>query len=255
VWRSTRKISGGNTTLKADVCPVLLVKYPEKGKVKARLLRQIEGDLVVELHRNFVLDMVSMLDRYGIPYIIGYRPEKALKKFEEWLGFGHTYLPQRGWDMGQILKNIFIDTYSRGFRSVIVIASDCPDLPEEILQEAITALDDHGAVIGPSPDGGYYLIGLTQEAFSPKTFEAVTWSTAKVFKETISKLKDQGQSIHILPEWSDVDTLTDLQDLFERNQDSKFNSSKTMRMLHVQSRLWFRIEVNNKQPDQIRHES
>jgi len=241
--------------LKADVCSVLLVKYPEKGKVKARLLRQIKGDLVIELYRNFVLDMLSMLDRSEIPYIIAYCPKRALKRFEKWLGFGHTYLPQRGRGMGQMLKNIFIDTYSKSFKRVIVIASDCPDLPEEILKEAIIALEDHSTVIGPSPDGGYYLIGFTQEAFSPKTFEAVTWSTAKVFKETISKLKDQGQSIHILPEWSDVDTLTDLQDLFERNHDSKFNSSKTMRMLRVQSKLWFCIEANNKQPDQMRHQS
>lgn len=241
--------------MKTDICSVLLVKYPEKGKVKARLFRQTKGDLVIELYRNFVLEMVSILDRSGTPYIIGFRPKRALKRFEKWLGFGHTYLPQRGRGMGRMLKNIFIDTYSRGFRRVIVMASDCPDLPEEILKEAIIALEDHGAVVGPSPDGGYYLIGFAQEFFSPKTFEAVTWGTAKVFKETISKLKDQGQRIHILPEWSDVDTLTDVQDLFERNRDSKFNSSKTMRMLHVQSRLWFYSEENNKQLDQIRHQS
>jgi len=139
-----------------------------------------------------------------------------------------------------MLKNAFIDTYSRGFRSVIVIASDCPDLSEEMLREAIVALENHSAVIGPSPDGGYYLIGFTQDAFSPETFEAVTWSTGKVFKETISKLKGQRQSIHILPEWSDVDTFNDLKYLFERNQDSKFNSSKTMKMLYDRSTLWFK---------------
>ena len=77
-------------------------------------------------------------------------------------------------------------------------------------------MENHGAVIGPSPDSGYYLIGFTQNAFSPETFEAVTWSTEKVFKETISKLKDQRQSIHILPEWSDMDTFNDLKYLFER---------------------------------------
>jgi rSAM/selenodomain-associated transferase 1 len=241
----------GNTSLKVTTCAVLLVKYPEKGKVKARLLQKLEGDSVVELYRNFVLDMISMLDTSGIPYIVGYRPKRALKRFETWLGVGRTYLPQRGRGMGQMLQNIFIDTYSIGFRSVMVMASDCPDLPEKILQEASVALESHSAVIGPSPDGGYYLIGFTQEAFSPKTFESVTWSTEKVFKETITKLKDQGQSIHILPEWSDVDTLADLKDLFKRNQDSTFNSSKTMRMLHAQSRLWFCSEVNDKQPNQI----
>lgn len=232
--------------MKTETCSVLLVKYPEKGKVKARLLRQIKGESVTELYKNFVLDMSSMLDRSRTPYIIAYRPKTALRKFEMWLGIEHAYLPQRGRGMGQMLKNIFIDTYSKGFKSVIAIASDCPDLPEEILKEAIIALQDHDAVIGPSPDGGYYLIGFTQEAFSPKTFEAVTWSTAKVFKETISKLNNQRQNIHILPEWRDVDTLTDLQNLFERNHNSKFNTSKTMKMLHAQSKTWFCSEVKNK---------
>lgn len=225
--------------MKTETCSVLLVKYPENGKVKARLLRQIKGKSVTELYKNFVHDMISMLDRSGTQYIIAYRPKTAFKRFEKWLGLGHTYLPQRGRGMGQMLTNIFIDTYSQGFKKVIVIASDCPDLPEEILKEANIALEDHSTVIGPSPDGGYYLIGFTQEAFSPKTFEDVTWSTAKVFKETISKLKNQRQNIHILPEWRDVDTLTDLQNLYKRNHDSKFNTSKTMKMLNAQSKTWF----------------
>ena len=232
--------------MKTETCSVLLVKYPEKGKVKARLLRQINKESVAELYKNFVLDMISMLERSGTQYIIAYRPKTALRKFEKWLGFEQTYLPQRGRGMGQMLKNIFIDTYSKSFKRVIVIASDCPDLPEEILKEAIIALEDHSTVIGPSPDGGYYLIGFTQEAFSPKTFEAVTWSTAKVFKETISKLKNQRQNIHVLPEWRDVDTLADLQNLFERNHNSKFNTSKTMEMLHTESKTWFCSEVENK---------
>lgn len=215
----------------ANICTVLLVKYPEKGKVKSRLLRQIDENLVVELYRNFVLDIVDMLDMSGIPQVIAYSPKSAVKKFEKWLGLGRNYLPQRGNNLGHVLKNVCIDTYSLGFNRVILVASDCPDLPEEILQEAIVALQDYGAVIGPSPDGGYYLIGFTQEAFSAKTFQAITWSTEKVFKETISELKDQGQKVHILPEWSDVDNLADLIDLFKRNQNSKFKSSKTIGML------------------------
>jgi uncharacterized protein len=223
-----------------NACLVLLAKYPEKGKVKTRLHEQIDGDLVVELYKNFVLDMVSTINRSGIRHMICYRPKSDLKRFEKWLGFEHRYLPQRGWGMGQMLKNAFIDSYSRGLTSVIVMVSDCPDLTEGILREAIAALEDNDAVIGPSPDGGYYLIGFTRKAFSPKTFEAVTWSTERVFGETLSKLKDQGQRFYVLPNWPDVDTLADLRDLFERNQKSEFNSSKTMRMLHDKSSSWFK---------------
>lgn len=215
----------------AKICTVLLVKYPEKGKVKSRLLRQIDENLVVELYRNFVLDLVDMLDKSGISQIIAYRPKSAVEKFEKWLGLRRNYLPQRGNNLGHVLKNVCIDTYSLGFKKVILMASDCPDLPKEILQEAIVALQDYDAVIGPSPDGGYYLIGFTQEAFSPKTFEAISWSTERVFKETVSILRDQGQKVHILPEWSDVDNLVDLIDLFKRNQNTRFKSSKTMSLL------------------------
>jgi rSAM/selenodomain-associated transferase 1 len=163
--------------------------------------------------------------------IIAYRPKSAVEKFEKWLGLRRNYLPQRGNNLGHVLKNVCIDTYSLGFKKVILMASDCPDLPKEILQEAIVALQDYNAVIGPSPDGGYCLIGFTQEAFSPKTFEAISWSTERVFKETVSILRDQGQKVHILPEWSDVDNLVDLIDLFKRNQNTRFKSSKTMSLL------------------------
>jgi len=199
--------------------------------VKSRLLRQIDENLVVELYRNFVLDLVDMLDKSGISQIIAYRPKSAVEKFEKWLGLRRNYLPQRGNNLGHVLKNVCIDTYSLGFKKVILMASDCPDLPKEILQEAIVALQDYNAVIGPSPDGGYCLIGFTQEAFSPKTFEAISWSTERVFKETVSILRDQGQKVHILPEWSDVDNLVDLIDLFKRNQNTRFKSSKTMSLL------------------------
>ncbi len=211
--------------------------------MKARLLRQIKGESVTELYKNFVLDMISMLERSRTTFIIAYSPKTALRRFEKWLGIEHMYLPQRGRGMGQMLKNVFTDAYSKGFKSVIAMASDCPDLPEEVLKEALIALQDHDTVIGPSPDGGYYLIGFTQEAFSPKTFKAVTWSTSRVFKETISKLKDQRRKIHILPEWRDVDTVADLENLFERNRNSKFKTSKTMKMLRAQSKTWFCREV------------
>ena len=87
-----------------NLCVVLLVKYPEKGKVKSRLLQKLGEGSVVKLYRNFVLDMVSMLDISEIPYIVGYSPKRALKRFEKWLSLRPTYIPQRGRGIGQILQ-------------------------------------------------------------------------------------------------------------------------------------------------------
>ena len=112
------------------------------------------------------------------------------------------------------------------------MASDCPDLPEEILLEANSALENHDAVIGPSTDGGYYLIGFQRTTFSSKAFEGIAWSTASVFKETIEKLKHERRTIQVLPEWSDVDTFEDLKALATRSGNSIFGSSSTMKYLN-----------------------
>lgn len=215
--------------LKNDVCILLLVKYPEKGKVKVRLARRIGDDFVVELYRNFVLDSLSTLKRSGISFVICFYPADTLEKFKTWLGAHYEYIPQRGKDLGERLKNGFVDVFSRGFMSAMAIGSDSPDLPEDILEEAQEALEMHDVVIGPSPDGGYYLIGFKLNKFLPEAFDGITWSTEVVFRETIERLKEVGRDVFILPPWNDVDEFDDLKGLGKRN--SNFCSSETMKDL------------------------
>ena len=80
------------------------------------------------------------------------------------------------------MENAFQRCFADGFTAVVLIGSDIPDLPPEILAEAFAALDSRGAVIGPAVDGGYYLIGFTKEMFAPGVFEGISWSTEAVFR-------------------------------------------------------------------------
>jgi hypothetical protein len=87
------------------------------------------------------------------------------------------------------------------------VGSDCPELLPYHLNEAFRMLDTHDAVLGPSADGGYYLLGLKTPA--PELFENMTWSVDTVLQETLLRLKNTGKSVALLPVLNDIDTEED----------------------------------------------
>lgn len=81
-------------------------------------------------------------------------------------GDDHDYAPQTGNDLGERMKNAFEQAFSSGFSKVVIIGSDCPDLPQEIIGEAFASLQENGAVIGPAKDGGQFLRGVENDDLS-----------------------------------------------------------------------------------------
>jgi len=122
-------------------------------------------------------------------------------------------MPQHGRDLGERMKNGFLDGFAKGYKRVVLIGSDIPDLPKNSIEEAFQSLEETDAVIGPAFDGGYYLIGFRQSAFSSQVFEEINWGTATVFDETMKKLKRLRRSVHTLPRLRDIDTVEDLNHL------------------------------------------
>ena len=215
----------------SKACVLLFVKYPAKGEVKVRLTSHIKQEVVAELYRNFVLDLLSTLTQSRIPFLVVYDPTHTLQRFEEWLGTNYEYIPQKGSNLGERLNHGFVEAFSREFQCVLALASDIPDLPVDVLLKACEALKTEDVIIGPSPDGGYYLIGFQRETFLSKTFEGITWSSDKVLNETLSQLKMGDRSVQFLPLWSDVDTYEDLQALIRRGTKTDFCSSNTMKYI------------------------
>jgi len=86
-------------------------------------------------------------------------------------------------------------------------------------------------VLGPSMDGGYYLIGFRDETFRPEIFEGIPWSTNAVFQKTLEQFISLGDMVHLLPVWRDIDVIEDLKALMHRHGRSPFRHSKTMRYL------------------------
>lgn len=214
--------------------PILLfIKAPIKGQVKSRLASRLGDDAALELYKNFVLDILETIDKTGHPCTIFFHPPEARDAVAAWLGPGRDYLPQQGDDLGERMANAFATIFNKGAHRAILIGSDIPDFPADLLTGAIRSLDKHDAVLGPARDGGYYLIGFRRGTLVPDVFRGIEWSTSRVFSETREKLEQAKRSVQLLPEWRDVDTPEDLYDLMARNAKSAFTSSRTTKYLNM----------------------
>jgi len=129
------------------------------------------------------------------------------------------------------MKKALFQSFRQDFSRAVIIGSDIPDLPGEIINKAFLCLQTHDAVIGPSSDGGYYLIGFSYDTFLPEAFDGINWGTHKVYQKTLNRLKNTGHQVGILPKWSDIDTYDDLKDLIIRNQNTAFHYSHTLSYL------------------------
>jgi rSAM/selenodomain-associated transferase 1 len=196
------------------------MKNPERGRVKSRLATAVGARKARTLYRNFILDMLSSLQEKGFPLIICFHPENALRDVQKTIGQTFRFQPQKGNDLGQRMKYCFRSAFSQGLNRVIAIGSDIPDLPANIVDDSFSALTSYDSVIGPSFDGGYYLIGFQRSRFLPDVFKGINWGTHEVAKETIDTLNRHHTTTYKLPRWNDIDTLEDLRRLYHENKDS-----------------------------------
>ena len=193
-----------------DRCLLFFIKNPGRGKVKTRLASAIGDKTAAKLYRRFLLEILFTLNRGTFLFYLCYSPESLLSDLKDWLGDHYLYMPQRGENLGERMKNGFVEAFSMNFKRVVLIGSDIPDLPLEFIEEAFNSLGEKDAVIGPSFDGGYYLIGFRDKTFSPKVFEDIPWSTEKVFEETMKVLEKERLTVHTLQLLRDIDTIEDL---------------------------------------------
>ncbi len=188
----------------------IMAKAPLAGDVKTRLCPPLRVPEAAALYRAFLCDKIEQvrsLESAG--HAIAFTPEHERGTFEE-LAPDFTLIPQRGADLGGRLAATFEQLFARGHAGVLLIDSDTPTLPTAFLFEALQliAKPETDLVLGPSEDGGYYLIGL--RARRPELFEGVPWSTPAVVPETIRRARVLGLAVARLPRWFDVDTDSDL---------------------------------------------
>ena len=214
-----------------DKYVMLFVKFPASGQVKSRLGAELGQETAARLYDKFVRDELEMLEETQADVITCFDPAIDEERYVEWLGAEFEFAAQQGSDLGERMKNAFLTAFAAGYEQAILIGSDIPDMPVEAIRNALEGLKDADAVIGPSDDGGYYLIGFSEGSFCADIFSNIAWSTESVFDDTMAKLHAGGKSVNVLGQQRDVDTLEDLRELLQRSQGSGFMNSRTVRFV------------------------
>lgn len=210
---------------------LVFLKAPEAGKVKTRLETAFPRETVVDLYRKFVLDTLEKAARTGYCIRICFHPPGQEQRIREWLSDYHDFFPQQGADIGSRMANAFIRAFAQGHSEAVCMGTDIPDLPVDVIHDAVTSLKQYPCTIGPATDGGYYLIGFQAKTFSPAAFRQICWSTDRVFDQTMAILERKFHRIHILPKWSDIDDYHDLMGFYRRNCDNSHRAQNTMAFL------------------------
>ena len=198
-------------TTTRPIAVAIMAKAPLPGQVKTRLCPPLSHDEAAGLYRCFLLDKIQQvraLER-ARP-VIAYAPEDAGQIFGA-MAPDLELLPQRGADLGVRLTGILERLLGSGHDGAVAIDSDTPTLPVRLLQQAVDRLADDpelDVVLGPTEDGGYYLIGL--KAPQPVLFTDMPWSTSDVLPETVRRAAGRRLRLAQLPPWYDVDTSEDL---------------------------------------------
>ncbi len=189
----------------------LLVKYPEAGRVKTRLALDIGAEGAAEIYRMIaerVFANTYPLAGADFERVIFYSPQEAKVRFEQWLS-GARLILQNGRDIGEIMQNALKTLVeSEGAAKAVLTGADIPDINRDVIKDAFLRLDDADVVIGPAEDGGYYLIGM--KAVHPEIFKGISWSTEKVFDETVGIIERMRLSYSMVKKLSDVDRKEDI---------------------------------------------
>ena len=190
---------------------LLFVKYPEPGKVKTRLAATVGAAMAADIYRRLVAAVLAGLPAEDELTVVFDPPEKRAL-VAEWLGnllAGRRadFVAQATGDLGARLEQAMAEAFARGFGKVAVIGSDCIELTPALFSETWAALETHGAVLGPSTDGGYYLLALRQPCAA--LFHGIAWSTDAVRAQTLAQARVAGLRVHELAALPDIDTEAD----------------------------------------------
>jgi rSAM/selenodomain-associated transferase 1 len=197
---------------------VIFAKQPDPNDTKTRLSPPLSQEEAAGLYACFLADILATAREVaGAARFIFYDPPAAEAYFAGLAPDFHLY-PQSGGELGERMHLAMAELLSRGCRRVVLAGSDLPHLPAEAFQQGFAALRQGAEVVlGPSADGGYYLVGLTRP--QPELFD-LAMSTPEVLRGTLERIQRLNLRRILLKEEFDVDTFADLRRLAAHLEDN-----------------------------------
>lgn len=209
---------------------LLFVRDPVLGQVKTRLAAGIGDEAALAVYRHLGRETARLLgasSAWDLEVQVASAPaaeDEALERVARWLeGCGvHRLVPQAGGDLGARMHRALTASLARGAGAAVVVASDVPALTtpagvkEVVRGLGALATDAADLVLGPSPDGGYWLVGVTRPR--PRLFSDLPWSTPEVLPRTLAVAAAEGLRVVLLDSHADVDVAQDLERLPARER-------------------------------------
>ncbi len=189
----------------------VMARAPSDDSGKTRLRQTGGAERAAALRRAILLDTLeSVRSVYGVHLVVIFTPETTRLEFEALVDDSEGLLGQRGNGLGERMEHGCSDLLARGYTGVVMIGSDLPTLPAAYVDQGIEVLrrEDDPLVLGPSEDGGYYLIGLRR--CHQELFHGIPWSTSSVLARTLVSARELGMAVTMLPSWYDLDSADDL---------------------------------------------
>lgn len=184
---------------------LIFIKNPRLGHVKTRLARTMGEEAALKTYQ--ILLEKTRLAALGAPMRRLLFYSEKINTEDAWDASVFEKRVQTEGDLGARMQHAFEQAFELGAEKVAIIGSDCPELTPAILQSAFDLLNQHDFVLGPTPDGGYYLLGMKQ--MESTVFQDIAWSTEQVFTQTTAVIKAHQKTYALLPVLSDIDTEAD----------------------------------------------
>lgn len=193
---------------KALIC---FTRVPRSGQTKTRLMGLLTPEQCAGLHWAFLKDLARVYRRVDAALFIAHTPDPDWEALKEKFPFAEGFFPQTGDELGARMDHALRKVLAMGYEAVVLTGADLPAMTEDHLHSGFAALEQADISLGPTTDGGYYLIGARKPC--PEVFSSQQYGCATVFENTLAAAKSAGLSVGFAAVCGDVDTPEDLKKL------------------------------------------
>lgn len=190
-------------------CLIIFAKEPQPGHVKTRLNGYLSSRQCVNLYKAFLKDTAALARQINCEIkILAYDSAQKTPCYLKRIFPDFIFHQQVGSHLGQRMHQAFKFAKRHRAARAIIIGSDSPTLPSEYIGQAFVSLETTDIVLGPSHDGGYYLLGLKNSTAG--LYHRISWSTPGVFQNTVRNIRRLKKNLAVLKPWYDVDSVLSL---------------------------------------------
>ncbi|MDK1031211.1 MAG: DUF2064 domain-containing protein [Planctomycetia bacterium] len=181
----------------------LFARRPDEGRVKTGLIKDLGAHTAAKLYRSFIMDLCEQYAQLSVrSRVLVYAPRGARRDMELLASRHWRLTAQQGPTFGHALAGFFDQGFRCGYRRIVAMVTDCPTVPPEFVVSAFDRLMVVDTVLGPTMDGGVFLIGMSVER--PEMFHGYPWDGLRVFDEMVERAEKFGLILGLVPHWYNV---------------------------------------------------